>query len=168
MSAPVPTAVRAASTPPALAVASGRRRAVRTAAALSLAVAWIHFVYMGSHFDEWWAYGAFFLAAGAGQALFAPLVLRRPAPWLVVTGIAGNLAIVGMYVLTRTSGPPLGPHAHAPERAGVVDLAATATEIVLVGVLITLLAPTARRRVTDLLLAGGVLLWLLRATGHLP
>jgi hypothetical protein len=51
---------------------------------------------------------------------------------------------------------------------GVADLAATATEIVLVGVLVTLLGPTARRRVTDLLLAGGVLLWVLRLTGHLP
>ena len=155
-------------TGPAAAGAVPRRRAVATVAALSLVVAWIHFVYMRSHFDEWWAYGAFFLAAGTGQALFAPLLLRRPATWVVAAGIAGNLAIVGMYVLTRTSGPPLGPHAHAPERVGVADLAATATEIVLVGVLVTLLGPTARRRVTDLLLAGGVLLWVLRLTGHLP
>jgi hypothetical protein len=162
------TALHVAPAPAAAAGPVPRRHAVATAAALSLAVAWIHFVYMRSHFDEWWGYGAFFLAAGAGQALFAPLVLRRPAPWLIAGGIAGNLAIVGMYVLTRTSGPPLGPHAHAPERVGLADLGATATEIVLVAVLVSLLAPRARRRVTDLLLAAGIALWILRATGHLP
>ena len=56
----------------------------------------------------------------SGQALFAPLVLRRPAPWVAAVGIAGNLAIVAMYVLSRTAGPPLGPHAQRP-RAGRPD-----------------------------------------------
>ena len=145
-----------------------RRRAIRAAALLSLAAAWVHFAYMGSHFGQWWAYGAFFAAAGAGQALFAPLILRRCRPWLVAAGIAGNLAIVGMYVVSRTSGPPLGPHAHVPERAGAVDVATTATEIVLVGVLVTLLGSTSRRWTANALLAAGGLLWALRLSGHLP
>jgi hypothetical protein len=138
------------------------------AAALSLGVAWIHFAYMASHFREWWAYGTFFLAAGAGQALFAPLILHRPRRWLVLVGIAGNCAIVGMYVLSRTAGPPLGPHAHAAERAGAVDLATTAAEVAIVGVLLTMLGATARRRVANVLLAAGALLWLARLTGRLP
>jgi hypothetical protein len=160
-------ALRAAA--PATAAATGsRRRAVRTAAVLSLAVAWVHFAYMGSHFRQWWAYGAFFLAAGAGQALFAPLILRRCRPWLVAAGIAGNLAIVGMYVLSRTAGPPVGPHAHVPELAGAVDVATTAVEIVLVGVLLTLLGTAGRRWTANALLAAGGLLWALRLSGHLP
>jgi hypothetical protein len=166
-------AIRPPATPPApLGAARPRRRpwpaAAPVAAVLSLAVAWVHFAYVGSHFRQWWAYGAFFLAAGAGQALFAPLVLRRPGRWLVLAGIAGNCAIVGMYVFSRTAGPPLGPHAHVPERAGGVDLATTATEIVIVAVLLTTLGPTERRWVANLLLAAGALLWVLRLTGRLP
>src|SRR3954465_12013176 len=87
------------------------RRAAATAALLSLGAAWVHRAYAASHLRVWWAYGAFFLAAGAGQALFAPLVLRRPRPWVALTGIAGNLAIVLMYLVTRTARPPPGPPA---------------------------------------------------------
>jgi xanthosine utilization system XapX-like protein len=143
------------------------RRAAAAAAVLSLGVAWVHFAYTASHFRQWWAYGAFFLAAGAAQALFAPLVMRVPSPPVVAAGIAMNLGIVGMYVVSRTAGPPLGPHAHIPEAAGAVDLSTTAAEIVLVGVLLTMLGTTARRWVTNLLLAVGAALWVLRATGHL-
>jgi hypothetical protein len=128
----------------------------------------VHLAYTASHLRQWWAYGAFFLATGVGQALFAPLVLRRPRPWLVGVGIAGNVAIVAMYVVTRTAGPPLGPHAHVPEPAGAVDLVTTAAEIALVGVLLTLLGGRSRRWVANLLLAGGVLLWALRLSGRLP
>ena len=138
------------------------------AAALSLAVAWVHLAYVASHMRQWWAYGAFFLAAGVGQALFAPLVLRRPAPWVPAVGIAGSLAIVAMYVLSRTTGPPLGPHANVPEPAGPIDLATTGAEIALVGVLLTLLGARSRRWTVNLLVAGGALLWALRLSGRLP
>ena len=148
--------------------APAARRAAATAALLSLGAAWVHLAYTASHLRIWWAYGAFFLAAGVGQAVFAPLVLTRPRPWVVLTGIAGNVAVVGMYVLSRTDGPPLGPHAHVPEVAGAADLATTAAEVALVGVLLALLGPVARRRTGDALVAFAVLFWALRASGTLP
>jgi hypothetical protein len=159
-------AIRAARAP--VTAAPAARRAARTAAVLSLGVAWVHLAYVAPHFRVWWAYGAFFLAAGAGQALFAPLVLRRPRPWVALVGIAGNVAIVGMYVVSRTAGPPLGPHANVPEEAGAIDLATTATEVAIVGVLLILLGARTRRWVADGLVAGAALLWALRATGSLP
>jgi hypothetical protein len=165
------TAPRPSARPPRPAArprASPRTAAPAVAAALSLLVAWVHLAYAASHLRQWWAYGAFFVAAGAGQALFAPLVLRRPVPWVALTGIAGNVAIVGLYVVTRTAGPPLGPHAHVPEPAGAIDLATTAAEVVLIAVLLTLLGVRARRVVVNLLLAGGLLLWALRLGGTLP
>jgi hypothetical protein len=128
----------------------------------------VHLAYVAPHLRQWWGYGAFFIAAGAGQALFAPLVLRRPRPWLLSAGIAGNAAIVGLYVLTRTAGPPLGPHARVPEPAGAVDLATTAAEIVLVAVLLTMAGGRTRRWTLDALLAAGLVLWAMRLTGHLP
>ncbi|MEA2381311.1 MAG: hypothetical protein QOH72_1282 [Solirubrobacteraceae bacterium] len=160
-------AVRRAVAPSAAGPAA-RTAAPVVAAVLSLGAAWVHLAYTASHLRQWWAYGAFFLATGAGQALFAPLVLRRPRPWVAAVGIAGNLAIVAMYVLSRTAGPPLGPHAHVPEPAGAVDLATTAVEVALVGVLLTLLGGRSRRWVANLLLGGGVLLWALRLSGTLP
>jgi hypothetical protein len=144
------------------------RRVAVTAALLSLATAWVHLAYTASHWRLWWAYGAFFLATGAGQALFAPLVLRHPRQWVALVGIAGNAAIIGMYVVSRTAGPPLGPHAHVPEAAGAIDLATTAAEVAIAGALLTLLGPVARRRTADVLVAVAVLLWAARATGRLP
>jgi hypothetical protein len=148
--------------------AAPRLAAPAVATVLTLLAAWVHLAYAASHLRQWWAYGAFFLAAGAGQALFAPLVLRRPRGWIAAIGIAGNLAIIAMYVLTRTAGPPLGPHAGAAEPAGTIDLATTATEVVLVGVLLTMLDGRARRWTGHAVLGLAALLWALRLTGYLP
>ena len=150
------------------AAAASPRATVAIAAALSLGAAWVHLAYVAPHLRQWWAYGAFFLATGIGQALFAPLVLRWPRPWLAIVGIAGNIAIVAMYVLSRTNGAPLGPHANVPERVGAIDLATTASEVVLVGLLVTLLTPRARRSVGNILMAAGAIIWALRLTGNLP
>ena len=170
MGAPAPPAgaVVSAAARPVVAVRARPATTLALAAALSLAVAWVHVAYAAPHLRQWWAYGAFFIAAGAGQALFAPLILRRPRPWLVLAGIAGNVAIVGMYVMSRTVGPPLGPHAHVAERAGTIDLSTAAAEIVLVALLVTMLGARTRRLVLDALLLAGVLLWALRLTGRLP
>jgi steroid 5-alpha reductase family enzyme len=55
-----------------------------------------------------------------------------------------------------------------PERVGAIDLATTASEVVLVGLLVTLLAPRARRSVGNILMAAGAIIWALRLTGNLP
>ena len=155
-------------TAPARLLGSEVRRRAAAAAALSLGAAWVHLAYAAPHLRQWWAYGAFFLATGAGQALFAPLILRRPRAWVIAAGVAGNVAIIAMYVVSRTYGPPLGPHARVPEPAGPVDLATTAAEVCLVGVLLTLMAPRARRFTANLLVAFAALVWALRLSGRLP
>ena len=149
--------------------AFGRRwpAAALAAALLSIAAGWIHFAYMTSHWREWWAYGAFFLVTGVFQAAFAPAVLRWPGPLTALVGIAGNLAIVGMYVLSRTNGVPMGPHTGVVERAAPVDLACTAAEVVLVGVLLSMMGPISRRWLANALVVAGVVLWMLRLTNHL-
>lgn len=162
-----PAAVPGAAATRTLRTARPARAAV-TAAGISLVAAWVHLAYMPSHFREWWAEGAFFLAVGAFQAVLAVLLLRRPRTWFLLAGIAGNLAVIGMYVLSRTAGAPLGPHAHVPEDAGTIDLATTAGEVFLVGLLLGLLDGATRRRTANLLLALGLLLWALRLTNRLP
>ena len=99
-------------------------------AALSLVAALIHLWVMPQHFREWWGYGAFFLASAAAQAFYVPLLLRWPSRTILLLGVAGNLAIVLLYLLTRTVGIPLfGPHAGEVEGAGFMDLCATASEL---------------------------------------
>ncbi len=159
---------------PAAVPAAGRgaaesaRLAAPAAAVLSMVGGWVHVANKTWHGEDWWAYGVFFLAMGVGQGLFAPLILRRQSPWLLVAGIAGNLAIIGMYVWSRTWGVPMGPHAGVVEHTKVIDLATTAAEIVLVGILLAMAGSTLRRRVINTLLVAGTALWVLRLTGHLP
>ena len=141
--------------------------ATRYAALLSLAAAWGHLVVLPEHLREWWAYGAFFLAAAIAQAGFAALVVLRPTRGLLLTGIAGNLAIVGMYILSRTNGVPLGPHTGRPEAAASLDLAVTAAELGVIVASLALLPPLAARRAGTVLVVAGSALWGARFTGLL-
>jgi hypothetical protein len=135
------------------------------AAAFSLSSGIAHFLVAGPHFAEWWAHGAFFVACGVTQSLFAGLILWRPRTWLALTGIAGNLAIVAMYVYSRTNGAPLGPHQGVPEPPGAFDLMTTAGELVLVVLLLAMLGERAGRWALRFVVLFGVALWTARATG---
>ncbi len=111
-----------------------------SAAALSLLAALLHLSVMLEHFEEWWGYGTFFLAAAITQVLFGAALLRRPDPRLFVLGVAVNLAIIGLWLATRIVGIPFfGPHAWEVEAVGAVDLTCTLAELVLVVALGTLL-----------------------------
>ena len=136
------------------------------AGALSLSAAIAHLGVAAPHFRDWWLHGTFFVVCGVAQALLAALVLWRPrAAWIALSGIAGNLAIVTMYVYSRTNGSPVGPHAGMPEEPGVLDLATTVGELALIVVLIAMLAERARRWAIRLAMLVGVALWTGRATG---
>ncbi|MEA3142923.1 MAG: hypothetical protein QOG31_247 [Thermoplasmata archaeon] len=120
------------------------RRGELAAGWLSVAAGAIHGGVAQQHFEEWWGYGAFFVAAGLCQTLFGLLLLthgiesprlgweraRRP---LLVAGIAGNLAILALWLVTRTVGIPwFGPEAGRVEPVGATDAASKIVEIVLV------------------------------------
>jgi hypothetical protein len=110
--------------------ATGRERTLYAASALSLLAGLIHLWVTPEHFEEWWGYGAFFVVAGAAQILYVPIVLLLPTRIVLLGGIVGNLAIVGLYLLTRTVGIPVfGPEAGEVERVGFMDLCATTSEV---------------------------------------
>ena len=136
------------------------------AAALSLSASIAHFGVAKPHFEDWWVHGAAFIAMGALQALLAALLVLRPrATSIALAGVAGNLAIVTMYVYSRTNGTPVGPHAGVPEPARWFDLTTTGIELVLVGTLIAMLGEDARRWGMRLVLLAGVGLWTGRIAG---
>jgi len=114
---------------------------VYSAVALSLVAALIHLWVTPEHFGEWWGYGTFMLAAFVAQAIYAVFLLGWPRwPLLLVAGASGNLAIIGMWVVSRTVGTPLGPMAGEIEGMGTLDLICTASEVALVVLLVGLLS----------------------------
>jgi hypothetical protein len=84
------------------------------------------------HFDELPLYTLTFGLLAATQMLWAGMVLRGASDRLLLAGGAFNLAIVGLWVLSRTVGVPIAPQAWAPESVGVADLMETVGEIVVV------------------------------------
>src|SRR5215204_6617713 len=139
---------------------TGRERTLYAASALSLLAGLLHLWVTPEHFEEWWGYGAFFVVAGAAQILYAPIVLLIPTRIVLLWGITGNLAIVMLYLLTRTVGIPLfGPEAGEVEGFGFVDVCATASEMgIAVALSAALLrnAPPERRRTIVLIAAIGL------------
>ncbi|MBA3952926.1 MAG: hypothetical protein H0X57_13740, partial [Rubrobacter sp.] len=110
-----------------------QRFVVRVAVGLALGAALVHVWAMPGHFAEWWGYGAFFLLVAVAQGLYGLALLVRPGRALFFLGIGGNLAVVALYVVTRTVGVPFfGPHAGEVEAVGITDSVATVLEVALV------------------------------------
>jgi hypothetical protein len=153
---------------PARPLALARPRAAEVAAVCCLVAGAIHLAVLPDHASEWWAYGAFFAGCAVWQTVFGLLVWsgRRPQ-WLLLVGLASLLAVLVLYVLSRTNGVPLGPHAGRPEPAGALDLICAGSELGAIVAVLQLLPPvTARRALSGLGLAGAAL-WTARGTGLL-
>jgi hypothetical protein len=120
----------------------------------------VHLWVTPEHFEEWWGYGAFFLVAAAAQILYIPIVLLWPTRIILLGGITGNLALVVLYLLTRTVGIPFfGPEAWEVEGFGFVDVCATASELgiaLALGAALLRNATPERRRTILLIVAIGL------------
>lgn len=113
---------------------------VYAAAGLSVIAAAIHAALMPEHMEEWWGYGAFFLAAAVVQGAYGIALVRWTRPPVLMFGIVANLAIVALYVWTRTVGIPVfGPDAGEVEEWGTIGLLTALVEVALVGALAALL-----------------------------
>ena len=132
-----------------------------------MVAALVHLWVAPGHFDVWWGYGTFFLAAAFAQGLLAVVLLRWPGRAVPLAGIFGNLSVVALYVVTRTSGVPFGPHTTRAEEAGVLDMATTAVELATVVFLLSLLGGRARVVAVNAVLLAGAGFWALRLMGYL-
>ena len=148
--------------------ASDRQRSVQyLVAAFSLIAGLIHLWVTPEHFEEWWGYGTFFLVAAVAQVVYVPLLVRWPNQTVLLLGIAGNSAIVLLYLFTRVVGVPLfGPEAGEVEGVGIIDVCATASEAAIVVALgVLLLWRLAGERTT---LIGLIVSAMLLVVAHLP
>jgi hypothetical protein len=129
------------------------RNLERVCGALSIAAGALHGIVAPAHLEEWWGYGLFFLAAATAQVLFGLALLTnainpvdfgpkagRARRGLVLGGIVGNVSILALYVVTRSTGIPIfGPEAGVVEAIGPIDLMAAVLELALVACLARLL-----------------------------
>ena len=116
------------------------------------------------HLEEWWGYGAFFVVLAVVQGLYGFGLLRRTSRPYLLLGVAGNLAVAILWLVTRTMGIPLlGPHAGEVEGVGVLDLACTLAEVGIVAGLGMLamrdLSTEGRIQVVVVALATSLLFW---------
>lgn len=133
----------------------GRRRTEKLVGACVIVSGSAHGLVTQQHFDEWWGYGVFFLATaicliGFGLALITDAIDPRYMPGdvqrlrrlMYAVGALGNMGILGLYVLTRTAGVPLGPGSGSVESVGVIDVVAKTSELLAVAGLLVLLLKT--------------------------
>ncbi len=119
--------------------------AVKIVAWLSLAAGVIHAVAMIDHFSHWWLYGLFFMVLTYGQVLWGAGLLRKPATDRNLRFAAyANLAIVAVWIYSRSIGVPIGPEAGSPEPVGVMDVAAALDEIALAVYVAVIVRPELR------------------------
>jgi hypothetical protein len=107
----------------------------------SLGAGLIHLAVVSEHVAEWWLHAVFFIVLGVVQIAWAVQAMERdrlPVPQLFATL---NVAVIGLWLVTRTTGLPVGPEPWQAEAVGTADLVCTGLEAVVVVLLIL----TARR-----------------------
>lgn len=111
-------------------VEPSRDRSALQVACLGLcAAAATHFAVMPAHFRQSWLYGAFFLCAATAQLVLAGAVLVHPTRPLLTAVLAGSLAVVVLWTVSRFVGIPIGPDNGATEQIGALDVLATLAEV---------------------------------------
>src|SRR5512143_531170 len=73
-------------------------------ALLALGAAAIHFASVVPHLDEDWTHGVFFALVAWAQLLWGVAVLVRPSRTVLRIGALGSLAVVLVWVSSRTVG----------------------------------------------------------------
>ena len=97
----------------------------------SAAAAGAHAAVGPEHLRESVLFGSFFAGCALLQLLWSALVAVRGSWPLLVTGAVGNLAVIGLWAVTRTMGLPFGLLT-GPEAIGPWDLACATWELVVV------------------------------------
>jgi hypothetical protein len=135
-----------------------RRRVERLVGVCVILSGSAHGLVTQQHFQEWWGYGVFFLATaiclvGFGLALITDAIDPRYMPgdvnrirrFMYAVGAIGIVMILGLYLLTRTTGIPLGPGSGSVESVGAIDVLAKSAEVLAVMGLVVLYVKTRPR-----------------------
>jgi hypothetical protein len=92
----------------------------------------IHAAVVPEHLQEEWIFGVFFILAAGFQIAWAiPVVVGR-STIIYATGALANGALIGIWVVSRTIGLPIGPMRWMAEPVGGTDVTAALLELLLV------------------------------------
>ena len=151
-------------------------RAVRVDVAIvcSVAAAFAHLVAAPGHYLWWPASGIFFVALGVAQLVVAVvLVYSIDNRWFVLATLWGTVAVIGVYIVSRTIGlpgsPPVPFHGthwvagrsilpDGAKQVGPLDLFTLVAELAVVATMLTMLPTRSKARATNQLMAIGVAL----------
>ena len=151
-------------------------RAVRVDVAIvcSVAAAFAHLVAAPGHYLWWPASGVFFVALGVAQLVVAVvLVYSIDNRWFVLATLWGTVAVIGVYIVSRTIGlpgsPPVPFHGthwvagrsilpDGAKQVGPLDLFTLVAELAVVATMLTMLPTRSKARATNQLMAIGVAL----------
>src|SRR6516165_12367642 len=123
--------------------ATARPYVLGALASLSAAAAAIHFAVVFEHFRDYLLYGVFFLVLAWAQLIWPAVLLWRPSRLWLWLGLAGNAAVLAVYIASRTVGLPFGPDLRHPESVGALDVMSCVLEFALViGCLVLLWRPS--------------------------
>ncbi len=115
------------------------------AAALTAGAGAIHLAVVPDHLREYPLFGIFFGVVGAAQLAAAAAVLR-PTRRLLPGVAVGQALLVALWLVSRTTGLPIGPEPWQPEEIGVADVVCVGLELLAVAVLVGLLVRAPRPR----------------------
>lgn len=121
------------------------------AAGLSFVAGTMHWLVSPEYLSQWWGYGYFFIVAGVLQMAYAFAIFLLPWVYppesqkpsvmrdIYLLGVAGNAAIILLYLITRTLGVPfVGPAANVVLPVTARGAITTGAELILVALLIVL------------------------------
>ncbi len=160
-----------------------RSFAVDAAIALSSAAALAHAASTSSHYSWWALSGGLFAFLAVAQGALAYRLYRKPMSDAALrVAVWGTVAIVGLYVVSRTVGIPFAPEiaghggAARPGRSivpgankyvGAFDLLTLVVELLLVMVLTGLMTKQTRQRTSAKLMWAGLAIWVLAGVSAL-
>ena len=109
----------------------------------------LHLAALPGHLSESAVAGAFFAVTAAAQLLGAVLLATRPSSRTYRAVVAGNAAVLTLWLLSRTTGLPIGGEPGVSEPFGLLDGFAAAAEVLVVVAALTAMvrdsAPSVRR-----------------------
>jgi hypothetical protein len=108
-------------------------------AALLATAGGFHLAALPSHLHESAAAGMFFAAVALGQLVGAVLVATRPSSRTTVAVILGNVVVLAIWAVSRTTGLPVGGELGAREPLAALDGLAAVAEILVVAGALTVL-----------------------------
>jgi hypothetical protein len=111
---------------------------------LSWAAGLIHVAAAAGHLDEYVLYAAFFEVLALVQLGWGVALYRAPSPRLLGAGAALSVLVVALWVVSRTTGLPIGPEPWHAEAIGPLDALASADEATLAVLAVTSLRGSGR------------------------